>query len=278
MTRQTLRGGIRRAAAAAALAWATTGCFASIAQVDEVRDEVNVVRTETAASDSVRAMQMVQILSNLRAINDSIAALSTRLSRVRADAQGDIRGLRQEVNQVQEISGQSQRRLQEMRATLDQRNRQPTPQSPTLTRPAGDTVPAPQSAVIQPAEDAPGANELFQLGRDQLLRGGNRAARAAFADLLKRFPSSELAADAQFYIAEAYAAEGNTAAADSAYAAVVSGYGESPRASTALYKRGVMQQTAGRTSAARRHYTELIRRYPSSDEAELARERLRLLT
>ncbi len=278
MTRQTLRGGIRRAAVAAALAWATPGCFASIAQVDEVRDEVNVVRTETAASDSVRAMQMVQILSNLRAINDSIAALSTRLNRVRADAQGDIRGLRQEVNQVQEISGQSQRRLQEMRATLDQRNRQPTPQSPPLTRAAGDTIPAPQSAVIRPAEDAPGANELFQLGRDQLLRGGNRAARAAFADLLNRFPSSELAADAQFYIAEAYAAEGNTAAADTAYASVVSGYGESPRASTALYKRGVMQQTAGRTSAARRHYTELIRRYPSSDEAELARERLRLLT
>lgn len=276
--RQISRGGIGRAVAAAALAWVTTGCFASVAQMDEVRDEVNVVRNETAASDSVRAMQMVQILSNLRAINDSIAAISTRLNRVRADAQGDVRSLRQEMNQVQEISGQSQRRIQEMRAALDQRNRQATPQSAPPKRPAGDTVPAARSAVTQPVEDAPGANELFQLGRDQLLRGGNRAARAAFADLLNRFPASELAADAQFYIAEAFAAEGNSAAADTAYASVVSGYGESPRASTALYKRGVMQQTAGRTTAARRHYTELIRRYPSSDEAELARERLRLLT
>ena len=96
-------------------------------------------------------------------------------------------------------------------------------------------------------------------------------------DLLKRYPDSELAADAQFLIAEAYAAEGTTAAADSAYAAVVSKYADSPRAPTALYKRGVMAQTARRTTAARRLYNELIQKYPSSDEAELARERLRIL-
>jgi TolA-binding protein len=67
------------------------------------------------------------------------------------------------------------------------------------------------------------------------------------------------------------------AAADTAYAAVVTKYEQSPRAPTALYKRAFIAQTAGRTTAARRLYNDLIRRYPDSDEAELARERLRVL-
>jgi TolA-binding protein len=58
---------------------------------------------------------------------------------------------------------------------------------------------------------------------------------------------------------------------------VVTKYADSPRAPTALYKRGVMAQTARRTTTAKRLYNELIKTYPSSDEAELARERLRVL-
>jgi TolA-binding protein len=44
-----------------------------------------------------------------------------------------------------------------------------------------------------------------------------------------------------------------------------------------LYKRGVLAQGARRTTTAKRLYNELIQKYPSSDEAELARERLRVM-
>ena len=88
---------------------------------------------------------------------------------------------------------------------------------------------------------------------------------------------SEEASEAQFFLAEAHAAEGSTASADSAYARVVAKYPTSTRAATALYKRGVMAQTAGRRTAARRLFNELISQYASSDEAELARERLRVM-
>ena len=76
---------------------------------------------------------------------------------------------------------------------------------------------------------------------------------------------------------EAYSAERNVAAADSAYSIVVTKYPDSPRAPTALYKRGVLAQGARRTTTAKRLYNELIQKYPSSDEAELARERLRVM-
>jgi tol-pal system protein YbgF len=267
---------IAKGAVFALLAVASTGCFASMSQLDEVRDDVSSTRAEAAASDSVRAMQLVQILSTLRDLNDSISALSQRITRVRAETQADVRGIRQTVNQIAEVSGQSEARLKELRSQIDSRIKQ-VPPSTAPAVPPTDTLTQVPASPSAPANDAPGAEELYRIGRDQLTRGGNSAARSALLDLLKRFPESELAADAQFLVGESYAAEGTTAAADSAYSTVVTKYPDSPRAPTALYKRGVMAQTARRTTTAKRLYNELIQKYPSSDEAELARERLRVL-
>lgn len=266
----------------AIVAVSSTACFASTAQLEEVRDDVSSTRAEAATADSVRATQLVQILSTLRDVTDSIAALSQRMTRLRAETQADIRGMRQTVNQIAEVSGQSEARLKELRSQIDSRIRQVPPPAPAVqpvdsveTPQAGSSAAPPASA--PPAEEGPTAEELYRIGRDQLTRGGNSAARSALSDLLKRYPDSELAADAQFLIGEAYAAEAKVPAADSAYAAVVSKYPDSPRAPTALYKRGVMAQTARRTTTAKRLYNELIQKYGSSDEAELARERLRVM-
>lgn len=270
---QSAASRLLRGAVVALIVATTGGCFASLSQLDEVNQEVAQTRAESAAADSVRAMQVVQILSTLRALSDSVASLSSRITRLRAETQAEVRGMRQEVNQILQVTGQSEARLRELRSQIDARIRSTPPPAPPPTAASPDTT----SAATAPVEAAPDATELLQIGRDQLTRGGNSAARAAFSDLLRRYPDSELAPDAQFFIGEALAAEGAVAAADSAYARVVSRYAESPRAPTALYKRGVLSQSARRTTAAKRLYNELIRRYPSSDEAELARERLRVL-
>lgn len=261
----------------AILAMTGAACFASTAQLDEVRDDVSATRAEASTSDSVRAVQLVQILATLRDVTDSIASLSQRITRLRAETQADVRGMRQQVNQILEVSGQSEARLKELRSQIDTRIRQAPPSTAPAVPPADTIQVPPPSPPAAPVDDAPPAEELYRIGRDQLTRGGNAAARAALTDLLKRYPDSELAPDAQFLIGESYAAENSIAAADSAYAAVVSKYADSPRAPTALYKRGVMAQTARRTTTAKRLYNDLIQKYPSSDEAELARERLRVL-
>jgi len=260
---------IARVAGLAIVVLGSTGCFASLAQLDEVNEAVNVTRAEAAASDSVRATQLVQILGTLRALNDSVAALNLRLTRLRAETQSETRSMRQEVNQMLEVTGQSERRMRELREQMDRRAAAAAA-NPGASR--GDTARS-----SPPAAAEPGPSELIQLGRDQLLRGANSSARAVFADFLARYPDSDLAVEAHFYIAEAHAAEGSTAAADSAYSRVVTRFPASSRAPTAVYKRGVMAQTASRRTAARRIFNELISEYPSSDEAELARERLRVM-
>src|SRR5829696_5775524 len=162
--------------------WATSGCFATTGQLNAVREDVSLTRAETATADSARAMQVVQLLSTLRSLTDSVASLSSRMTRLRAETLADMRGMRQQVDQIQEVSGQSETKLRELRQQIDTRIKQaearqaPPPAIPTTD---GDTV---QTSTAAPADTGPDANELYQIGRDQLTRGGNSAARAAFKD------------------------------------------------------------------------------------------------
>ncbi len=247
---------------------ALAGCFATQQDVQVLQGDIKLLRTEQAASDSARRVQIdrsvERTLAALRVTNDSIAMLSQRLMHFRSDVTSSLSSVDQQLLQIQELAGQSQRRLQEVRASLEERQgaaaASPTP---------GDST--------APTQGAPGPDQLFQVAREQMMQGSNAAARQAFQDLLTRYPKTDLAADAEFYIAETYAAENNTSSADSAYARVATKYPTSPRAATAVYKRAVFAQTAGDTEKARALFNQVIKKYPRSDEAALARDRVRSL-
>jgi TolA-binding protein len=167
-----------------------------------------------------------------------------------------------QILQLQELSGQGQRRIQELRASLEERNAQ-----------AGG-VPA----VVDSAHaGAPGPAQLFQSSLDQLRRGATGVARNGFLDLLRLYPTTEDAPEAMVYIAETYAAERNQVAADSVYGLVVQRYPSSPKAATASYKRALSLKAAGQTAAARAAFDRIVKTYPRSDEAALAKEQLRTL-
>lgn len=268
---------------APAVALAVGACVATKDDVRILQNDLRVMRTEQAQADSVRRARLDDILSHLVRTQDSVRVVSTRVARMQGDLRGDLYGIGQQLIQVQELTGQSQRRLQELRASLDARGADaPTSQQPTTpaTRnpPPAATPPPSTSSPQEPSTAAtPGPNQLFQLSLDQLRRGSSGAARLGFQDLLRQYATSDVAGDAQFYIAESYAVEGNVSGADSAYAQVVARYPKSSRAPTALYKRAMAHQGAGRGQAARTAFEQVIRQYPRSDEAVLARERLRAL-
>ncbi|MBA3656742.1 MAG: tetratricopeptide repeat protein [Gemmatimonadaceae bacterium] len=237
----------------------TTACLASKSDFQSLQTDVRTMRVEQAQADSLNRVLIDRVSQQLRAATDSLTALGDRVARQRSENQASFSGMQQQLLAIQALTGQSEQRLQEVRASLEERSQQ-------IAVARGDT---------SAASGAAGPNQIFQIGRDQLLKGSNTSAREAFQDLLVKFPTSSLAADAEFYIGESYAAEGNGAAADSAYARVAAKYPRAPRAATALYKRAVAAQTEGRARAADQLFQELIRRYPASDEAALARERAR---
>ncbi len=305
MSRRVTWRSVLPAVALAAGGIVAAGCFATREDVQTLQTELQTMRAQAAHDDSARQAQISALSITLGVMNDSVHGLSTRLTKWQGDVRGDLYSVQQELIQIQELTGQSQRRLQELRAGLEAKGQSIVEVPSTGGQPAGmGAMSAADSARIRGATGAaapptspsstmppttpgvstggaapgsPGPNQLFQLALDQLRRGSTGAARAGFSDLLRQYPNADVAADAQFYLAETYANEGNMAAADSGYQAVVAKYPSSPRAPTALYKHGVAMQAAGNVQAARAALEDVIRKYPRSDEAVLAKDRLRTL-
>jgi tol-pal system protein YbgF len=247
---------------------ATGGCFATRSDMRVLQGDILNFRTESARAETARARQLAAVATALGTVGDSVRATSERLARFQGDTRGEVRAIQQQLLQIQELTGQSQRRLQEMRAEMEART-QGAPVAPPVAAVPGDTL-APA-----PVQSTPGPNQLYQLAYDQLRRGSYSAARGGFEELLRLYPTSELAPDAQLNIAESFAAEGTAASADSAYAAVLAKYPRSPRAATALYKMALSMARQGRRPDARTAMDRVVREYSTSDEADLAREWLR---
>ena len=276
--------------ALAPVALVAAGACATRTDVRVLQNDLANLKAERNAADSANRAQLERVIATLGAVSDSMVALTGRSSRFQATVQQDMYAMQQQLVTIQELTGQSQRRLQELRASMEQRAQAlatqaapaPTAAPPAATPPAGaaSTAGTPAGTMTGPTGSTPGGpgpNQLFQLALDQLRRGSTGSARAAFQDLLRQYPQSDVAGDAQFYIAESYAAEGKAAQADSVYAIVVASHATSTRAATALYKRGVAAETAGRPADARAFYEGVVSQYPRSDEAALARDRLAAL-
>jgi tol-pal system protein YbgF len=244
------------------------GCFATKSDFEKLQSDVITARVSANLSDSIQRAQLVDMSRTVRALNDSISALSKRMSAMRTSSESDLNAIKEDISQLQDVSGQSEQRLREMRARLEEKTNQP--EVPPVTDSSATT-----GAASEPA--GPGPAQLLQAGRDQLLKGGNAAARSAFQELITRYPKSELVSEAMFYTAQAYAAERNATAADAEYQTLITRFPNSPRVPTAMYKRALQLQASKKTVEARRMFQDIIKRFPRSDEAALADERLQSL-
>ena len=248
---------------APALALLVGGCLASKGDIALLQGEIRTARDAAAQADAAHRAHIDQVLAQLARSNDSIRAVSTRLARLAGDVQTDHYEMGRQILQIQELTGQSQRRMQELRASLDERNNQAA-----AAAAAGDSTRPPVG---------PGPAQLFQNSLDQLRRGSTGVARGGFEELIRNYPNAEEVPEAMIYIATTYANERNQVAADSVYGLVVQKYPTSPKAATALYKRGLSLRAAGQVANARAAFERIIRDFPRSDEATLARDQLRTL-
>jgi tol-pal system protein YbgF len=247
------------------LPFALGGCFfATKSDFDNLQMQLIGARAGSNAADSVQRAYLVDMSRTVRSLSDSINALSKRVNTMRTANESDLAAMKEDIAQLQDLSGQSERQLRDMRAAVEEKTSQ------TDVPPGTDSV----GSSAGPVAGGPGPGQLLQAGRDQLLKGGNSAARAAFGELISKYPKSDLVPEAMFYTAQAYAAERNADAADAEYASLISKYPASPRVPTAMYKRALQMQASKKTAEAKRMFQDIIKRFPRSDEAALADERL----
>jgi len=223
------------------------------------------LREQTARADSARAVLLDQIIALQRRILDSLAIQLNRLVGFRGDLRSDLTDVQRQLVQIQELTGQSQQRLSELRGQIESRTQAVAAGAARSDSSGGSGGPT-----------GPGADQLFELGLQQLRRNSPATARVAFQKLLHDYPAHERAGDAQFFIGESWD-KTNPDSAVAAYEMLMKNFSGSPRVATALYRLGLAAEQRRDRSAARQYYSKLVATFPRSDEAPLAREKLQAL-
>lgn len=265
---------IRRILAVASVA--LLGACALRSDVRNVEDQITQLRDVQDRRDGERSRQLAEVIRLQQAMMDSLGSTRAAVSQLRGDVANDLYNVQQQLVQLQELTGQSQRRLTELRTQLERRAEE-LQQPESAPSPAGvpaDTGAA--SSALPPAAAQPSAEQMYQTSLGQLRLGSAGTARTGFRELLKAYPTSDKAPDALYYIGQSFETEN----ADSAlfyYQQVARNYPTSPRSASSYYHVGLIKERANDPAAARAAYTQVVQSFPNSDEAALARDRLKAL-
>jgi len=248
----------------------SSGCFATRNDVRILQGDIFAARAEAARADSAHAKRMQEIITTLggtlAALNDSVRETNARLVRFQGETRTDVSWVRDQIIIIQELLGQSARRIAELRAATEERTQtlmsmQP---APAPTAPGDTTRPA-----APPAAEGP--YQLWQMADDQWRRGSPGTARMTLMQLLANYPNeATLAPQAAVRIAETFDREGKTSQADSAYREVLAKYPRSDKAATASYKLALLLEKQGKCAEAIQQIDQLRRLFPLADEVRLA--------
>jgi tol-pal system protein YbgF len=244
----------------AGLVMSLLGCVTK-GDIQQVQDDMALFKAETARRDSARAAQLNELVRVQQRIMDSLTSSRRAVGQLRGDLASDLYGIQQQLVQLQELTGQSQQRLSELRTQLEARGEQLATTTPGDTARSG-------------AASAASADQMYEASLAQLRRGSTSTARLGLREMLRVYPTSERAGDALYFIGQSFAAE-NPDSAAAYYEQVVQKYPTSPRAASALYNLGLLAERRKETRKARDAYQRVVQRYPQSDEAALARDRLK---
>lgn len=137
-----------------------------------------------------------------------------------------------------------------------------------------------KAAVITPAAPAKkpsSEDEIYRSAKQAFDQGDFDAARQGFQEFIKRYPNSNNADNAQFWIGEIYYREKWYEKAILEYQNVIEKYPKGNKAPAALLKQGLAFSNIGDMANARLILQELNRKYPKSNEARVAVEKLKTL-
>ncbi len=117
-------------------------------------------------------------------------------------------------------------------------------------------------------------DKLYTTAKKAFDKGDLDTSRQSFRALLKKYPKSKNADNAQFWIGETYFREKWYEKAILEYQEVVDKYPKGNKVPAALLKQGMAFHKIGETANALRWFNELIEKFPKSNEANIARKKI----
>ncbi|HPW56888.1 MAG TPA: tol-pal system protein YbgF [Thermoanaerobaculaceae bacterium] len=202
-----------------------------------------------------------------------LAEQSGQVLKSNADIQIELRKLRDEIQSLQAELESTSQRLAALSNELAAAREQGALTQPPATVPGAQSVPAAPAA-------APRSNEptqLYNAAYEDYLRGNFDMAIQGFREFAKRYPSTDLADNALYWVGESYYSKKQFREAIEAFTELLNTYKSSDKAAAALLKKGLAYQESGDRSQAVINLQYVLYEHPGSKEAELARARLQAM-
>jgi tol-pal system protein YbgF len=175
----------------------------------------------------------------------------------------EIARLRGQVEVLANQVANVEKRQKDLYADLDVRLKKVEPHQETIDGRQAEVMPTEKTSYDS-------AMELFK-------SGDYKAAAGALQDFVKRYPQSAYAANAQYWLGNAYYAQRDYKNAIAAQEVVVSTYRDSAKAPDAMLNIGSSYTELKDKKNAKKAFQQLVSKYPDSSAAQAAKDRLAAL-
>ncbi len=225
------------------------------AQLEELKTELILVQRQTQSMQDTFNKTMGQLNTLIVQMGDNIAAVrraQSAISTNTTDTSGQISAMGERIT----ATNSRMERLSEQFASL-KKVIEDIPKMPTFTQ-------------LTPGN----AEQLFAAAYSDYSRGNFDLALSEFRQYVETFPSSELADNAQYWIAEIFLAQRKTAEALVELEKVAQINPAGDKAALALYKRATILLEQGKKEEAVAQFLVIVKGYEKSNEATLATQQL----
>lgn len=190
-----------------------------------------------------------------------------------------LRGmLEEQQHEIQRLKQESLERYQELDRRLQgSTSAAQNPAAGAIDASGTPTPPAAQPPVSDEPAD-PAKEKLYYDAAFDLIKAKDfDKASQAFAAFLRKFPNSQYAGNAQYWLGEVNLAKGDLQGAGQAFAKVSQSYPKHAKVPDSLYKLADVERRLGNNDKAKGILQQVVAQYPGSSAAQLAQRDLQNL-
>ncbi|MBV9075698.1 MAG: tetratricopeptide repeat protein [Acidobacteria bacterium] len=243
-------------------------------QVQQLADQVQ--RLQQANDERFGAMRSLleQNTDTLNRLSNSLDAISHSLQTSTTDQGGKVDQVSAQVQSLHDSVDELKARMAKISKQLDD---MAAAQQNLQSAPPGGQPGQPGQATQPQQPQAPPPDVLYNQALSDYNGGKYPLASQEFSDYIKYYGNTDLAGNAQYYLADIEYRNGNYQQAAQDYDKVLEQYPSGNKAAAAQLKKGYALLQLDQRDAGVRELRALIARYPKSLEAQQARDRLRSL-
>jgi len=217
--------------------------------------------------------QSASLRAKVNALNEEVRILTGRIEELehhlQRQGQKDVDSVRAENNQIKKLAESAKNNDERIFRLEQYLNIEESAQKAPAEKPVAKIIPA-DKAEPELTED-----EIYRMGKQAFDQGDSDAARTKFQELIERFPNSQQADNAQFWIGEIYYREKWYEKSILEYQKVIENYPKGNKVPASLLKQGFAFMNLGDTANSRLILQELVKKYPQSNEAKIAKDKLK---